>query len=1553
MSERTTKVRGMGSSEEQNINRIHPLQAENYDQCKTVYSNDMLNTIKRSPSFYKTGQSSAKVIYEEQDRFRKWIHENIRKKECIYFAETAGQVCECGYARDCHTKEAISLGQLQREKWNSTKHVRQIPTDAFGDIAFEGQGQKIGKYVRVSNNTAPMTLYHLMTKYWGLNPPHLLISVTGGAKNFHLKPGLRFMFRRGLMKVTQSTGAWIITGGSFAGVMKHVGEAVRHSKMTSSPRERQIVAIGIASWGIVHNRDSLLGGEGKFPVGYSMDEANQGRLSCLDHNHSHFILVDNGTHGQYGVEIPLRTQLEKYISKQRMGTEDVGIEIPIVCVVLEGGPGTLNTIYSAMGNGTPCVIVAGSGRVADVLANAANLPMAQITISFIQKQLRTFFAESYNRFSEQEIISWTKKIQDIIRMQELLTVFRAEKSRNDELDVAILQALFKASSFRGHQGQETLDHQLKLAVTWNRVDIAKSNIFTEDKEWKASHLHQAMFAALVGNKPGFVELFLENGVNLREFLSPDILVRLYNNIPPYTLLYKKLQKVVEGEKQPQISDKMESKRKVLLHHISEVLQELLGEFTEPLYNQPKDRRERKMFNTPPINVNVLPPTLQGIQCTYSLESENCKEQVEDPERDLFIWAILQKHRDLAYILWVQGMDSIASSLVACKILKKMSAEENDTDLSEEMGELAQEYEDRAIGLFTECYRKHSKRAQKLLIRVSAAWGNTTCFRLALEAESQKFMAQGGVQALLTKIWWGELSVDTNTWKMLLCLVLWPIIYSNLITFRRDEERRKKKSLRNTELSINPSVSENLNSMHIGQCSISQTVLLPHCDEHDLKPLSCWQQVKAFYTSPVVVFYWNVVAYFGFLWLFSYVLLIDFQSLPSGREYLLYFWLCTLVFEEIRQLIYNPSVFGFRRKALLYISSTWNRMDVAASLIFIVGLICRCFPSTFYQGRIILCLDFIIYCLRVMHIFTVSKTLGPKIIMVEMMMKDIFFFLFLLVLAIVAYGVTKQGILIHNEQRLNWIFHGVVYQPYRMIFGEIPNDVSFSGFDLSQCTVNGTDPYQPKCPEHDSDSAPVFPEWLTIILLSLYLLFTNILLLNLLIAMFNYTFQVVQDNTDKIWKFQRYSLIEEYYSRPPAPPPFIIFSHAFLLFERVTQRKSKQKHKKFKKQLDEKEEAEILSWEAIIKENYLIKLKRNQSQSLNQQINCTLEKVDSVAEILEVTRESNKAGIVEQRISHLEEQMLQNTRALNWIMNALIEKDFGSRESAPTLVICDSKNKEEESEGEEKDSKPLYHVNARSLMYPDTNIERFPVPDEKVPWEVKFDVYVPTIYTAETAGDDHSTGLSKWKAAPKDSSQEEGADPSTEAVEESLPLNPVGRTGLGGRGSLRCFGPNYAMDPIITRFRRNSDNSLIVKGFKKVLEFLVVRYPGEDWGLPAGVLDPGETFPKSLKLILNPKMLDMFQNFQKDAIEVYSGYVDDPRNTDNAWIETLALNFHLNDDNTITSRGGSGMSRQMKVPLLVESTVISVKWQVVEQGVPVCVLYKDYLQTVAENLGAYC
>ena len=56
------------------------------------------------------------------------------------------------------------------------------------------------------------------------------------------------------------TGAWIITGGTHAGVMKHVGESVKDFGLTTSS-QNPVVVIGIAPWGCIQNRELLINEE--------------------------------------------------------------------------------------------------------------------------------------------------------------------------------------------------------------------------------------------------------------------------------------------------------------------------------------------------------------------------------------------------------------------------------------------------------------------------------------------------------------------------------------------------------------------------------------------------------------------------------------------------------------------------------------------------------------------------------------------------------------------------------------------------------------------------------------------------------------------------------------------------------------------------------------------------------------------------------------------------------------------------------------------------------------------------------------------------------------------------------------------------------------------------------------------------------------------------------------------------------------------------------------------------------------------------------------------
>ncbi|XP_078514884.1 transient receptor potential cation channel subfamily M member 2-like [Lissotriton helveticus] len=1531
----------MGSMDQ---NKVYPDAADGHVQLREI-SHLHLPLVKSRPVTALKRKVPLNLYLSADDPkiriLNSWFAKNINKKECVHFIKNPSlsddrkEVCYCGNAKSQHllVPRIHIEGEPEDTEWIPEKNIEEMPTDSFGDFTFKGLGNKITKYVRASNNTSSKVLYEMMTDQWQLSVPNLLITVTGGAKNFSMNPRLKNLFSKGLIKAAQSTGAWIITGGCHAGVMKLVGEAVRDFGMSgSSYGDSEIVTIGIATWGIVYNRASLISKAGGLPAEYYLDVDNQGSLCCLDNNHSHFILVDDGTQGAYGVEIPLRTKLEKFISEQTVEKGGAAIKIPIVCVVLEGGPGSLDTIHSSMMNNTPCVIVEGSGRVADVIAQVADMNPSKITIALIKEKLRSLFQDTFDSFSENKIIEWTKKIQDIVRMSQLLTVFRENKDGAQDVDVAILQALLKASQSLDHEGNENWDYQLKLAVSWNRLDIAKSDIFNSERNWKPEDLYPVLTVALIENKPNFVQLFLDHGVSLRDYVTWENLTFLYNNMESSTPFFQKLEKILEEGKTFSLQKKNQDG--VKLHHVARALKSLLGEFTEPLYSKMISQGPQKNLS----EVQII------FQSTRQHTPVKPQPDPEYPIRDLLIWAILQNRGELAEILWTECRDCIVGALACCKIMRELAKEEEDTDNLEAMLALAQQFEERAAGVFSECSRKNEARAEQLLTRVSSSWGNTTCLQLALNAEAMSFMSNGGVQMFLTKIWWGKLAIDNALIPLIFCIVFFPLIYTGLVSFRRETAKDDA-----TVIYQAVEVKRPDSAAHMGGNKRPPTSK-PKLKWKESRKLNCWQRLTGFFTAPVVVFYANVVSYIGFLWLFAYVLTIDFQTTPSWREYLLYVWIFSLFCEEVRELFYDNEGMTFVAKGRMYISEFWNMVDVVAIILFAAGLTCRCITVSLYAGRVILAVDFIVFCLRLMCIFTVSKVLGPKIIMMQRMIKDIFFFLFLLSVWVVSFGVSKQAIMIQNEERLDWIFRSVIYQPYLTLFGQLPTDVDKLNFNNSTCTADGSVASQPKCAQ-SLNGVPIFPEWLTIVLLCLYLLFANILLLNLLIAMFSYTFSEVQDHTDQIWKFQRHDLIEEYSNRPAAPPPFILFSLLYFLVNNVMMRRPVRAKKLLMHRLDENETATLLSWEEYMKENYVLNQRDEQNQSSDMKIRDTSDKVDTVVTLLEFEQEK-QSRMMEQRLVQLEEQVFQSTVALSWIMKSLMEKGFASKEKAPVMVNLRSIEAEDPTSGNKSEnSKSEYHVNSRQLMYPGSNVNRFPVPDELVPWEVDFPGYNPPFHIAEREG---RGTYDPW-------AETSGSEPKREynsktklinlesacgkyTVKDGLPLNPMGRTGLRGVGSLRWNGPNHCLHPVLTRWKKNTNGSISRKDMKKVLEVLVVKRVGaERWGLPGGTLGPGEKLPSKLKEILKKGFWKALEALLEKGTEVYIGYLDDPRNTDNAWVETRAVNVHFESPEQLDLLTSN---------LLDVGPTVSIRWQIVDQKIPLFANMKDILQSVAESFDAH-
>jgi len=186
-------------------------------------------------------------------------------------------------------------------------------------------------------------------------------------------------------------------------------------------------------------------------------------------------------------------------------------------------------------------------------------------------------------------------------------------------------------------------------------------------------------------------------------------------------------------------------------------------------------------------------------------------------------------------------------------------------------------------------------------------------------------------------------------------------------------------------------------------------------------------------------------------------------------------------------------------------------------------------------------------------------------------------------------------------------------------------------------------------------------------------------------------------------------------------------------------------------------------------------------------------------------------------------------------------------------------------------------------------ERFPVPDDLVSWDVVYTGYTPPYHVDLTViENDCSRNPAGW-ADPEDISliaEVPRRSFSGDFRHNPLghPMNPMGRTGIAGRGLLGKWGPNYAADPLITRINERE---------RQIQMLAIQRRDNGQWAIPGGMVDKGEEISRTLARELEEET-GVVLDISKGAL-IYQGYMDDPRNTDNAWMETTAKHMHLDPE----------------------------------------------------------
>ena len=116
----------------------------------------------------------------------------------------------------------------------------------------------------------------------------------------------------------------------------------------------------LGNW-LVDGREDLVGQRGGTAF-YDRRKPPSAEGNLLNGDHTHFLLVDNGTEGRdaWGSEVQFRAALEKELAAlDRSST--------LVLLVIGGGPGTMNTVLATAEAGLPIILLTDTGGAATAI----------------------------------------------------------------------------------------------------------------------------------------------------------------------------------------------------------------------------------------------------------------------------------------------------------------------------------------------------------------------------------------------------------------------------------------------------------------------------------------------------------------------------------------------------------------------------------------------------------------------------------------------------------------------------------------------------------------------------------------------------------------------------------------------------------------------------------------------------------------------------------------------------------------------------------------------------------------------------------------------------------------------------------------------------------------------------------------------------------------------------------------------------------------------------------------------------------------------------------
>lgn len=1265
---------------------------------------------------------------------------------------------------------------------------------------------------------------------------------------------------------------------------------------------------------------------------------------------------------------------------------------PVLGLMVQGGPLDIDHVLLLLKKKIPVIVILGSGGAADLVAFAYHEMkdrsdsdyldnyikpelMRRVSEAFPEAFANNEIARNHCRDKVIECVKFAK--QEDLTFLTILNTYRHDVRLSD-LSKYLLKALFQSQtkSRTGRRWREQLQWDLQLTLDWNRPDLARSEIFNKYNlsKFKVED-HVFHLALLRADREAFVDLFLEHGMVLHLYLNHKRLANLFENATDRDYFVGVCLEGVLG-------------KNVSMHQplCTNFVDDINCELNRLLY---KLTGLSQMINPYELSMNSLGSYLSN-PAVAERRAINA----------LVFWAVLTNRQELAKILWKRTDDPMAMALVVSMLLHKLHKRCRDIDMRSKIKEAAKEFGNLAVNMLRLSYKQSSSLTFATLSKKLEDFNNWSVVELAKFAGNKYFLAHHCCQKWMSQRWLGHIRIreldygifGLPDWAKIYLSVF--LVFPMFLFISFSASSGKNKSITDDEWEEDLDDMEE-RSLLLKMSQVDEKTKKPRARQRvkvtfrnmlsqgdGTTKLPFWKQIFYLWTAPITKFWLHQLSYICYLVIISIALLM-----PACGDFILNTILCVwtlcIWIELVRQTI-------VRKRMYPEVSILRQCVEIFIIMVFVlIILVFRILPFyvefiSFMTTKFLMAIGLLYFYFRTLNLFLpISPRLGPMLVSsVIMVKKDFFNWMRMFMMVLVSGAVTMHAV-IYPSWPLNYVSLRTAFS--RAIFGLFLTKIDdIDGGE--NCKHYYQDENVQYCRAEESLNESQMRELETCANESIfnyavvvpYLYNAKLIFSTLLFAMFAVTCHRVEKAALEIWKYQRYGMIVDFEQRMVLPPPLGVFCYIYYIarwaigniyhtLRRCCRdssccKRDFQGHKpaisivKFRRAGDYNHWKDCIN--SYVDEEQKEKDEQNRAKS---QSDCLSMLMEEVQQHRQLSRQ------LTDRIVHLESFFTSNCLLLEEMKHMI-------------------KGLDPKAQALQQTSKSMIHIAARQSPYPKTSIRRFPVFDKYVPWDTQYETYDPAYYTRpaeEFSGyiifyvdpDILKIKEEVERRAQLTPEELEGANlpplppfhPMYNALLTTLvndvnievdrtswitqnngplrykldtsgvPQNPIGRTGIRGRGKLWRWGPNHRIAAVVTRWRRKYSplgfplDHLLVDG-KRVLEFLVVlRNDTGDLTLPGGNVY-GKTTAYSVmceeflkSAFLEPEvegslkldqddMISFFGQFAKatgttvtsgkvgtsradtavsgfSASILYRGYIDDPTNTDNAWREAEVWNFH--------------------------------------------------------------